>query len=229
MGLYCVRVLPPQVRVGPMPMQALAAVSVILAVFAMVPLFSASEEADDIVNVSWAWTEEGPDDGLYIGINKFAVASGDDNEAYSWGSDTCGIVQDLYGEHFCNECEHGGSFVIGFAAVFFVFSVLSAAAAVWRAVEGPGLQQDIIAQHAVVACSVVSFIFGITAVAVFVNTCRRYWPFSGHDYEYGPAAVLTIFVCVAKVFEVIAHCLLTQEPLHLKSTLQAVDDGNAQL
>ena len=228
MGLYCVRVLPPQVRVGPLPMQVLAAVSVVLAIFAMVPLFSASGEADDIVNVSWAWTTEGPEDGIYIGINKFAVASGSDNEAYTWDSDSCNFVQELYGEHFCNECEHGGSFVIGFAAVFFVFSLFSAAAAVWRAVKPPGLQQDIIAQHAVVVCSVVSFIFGVTAVAVFVTTCRRYWPFSGHDYEYGAAAVLTLFVVVAKFFEVIAHSLVTQEPLHLKSTLQAIDDENGQ-
>ena len=221
MGIYCVRVVQPQIRVDAVVMQILAVVSVVLVIFAMVPLFSASDNADDIVNVSWAWTEKGNlADALYIGVYGFAAADGDSNESYDWGSGSCRFVQEQYSEHFCNECEHGFTFVIGFTAVFFVFSVFSAVAAVLRALRKPGLFSDIALQHAVIVCSLGSFIFGITAVAVFVNTCRRYWPFSGHDYEYGPASVLILFVVVAKFLEIIAHCLVTQEPLLHKSTLQ---------
>lgn len=222
MVLYCVRVLKPMFRVDSNVFLILAAISVILAIFAMIPLFSASNKADDIVNVSWAYTDKGVGDGWYIGVYKFAVTDGDDADAFSWDSASCDYVQDLYGDHFCNECENGQNFVIGFTAVFFVFSVFSAIAAVLRFKRIPGLLSDIVLQHAIVACGVVSFIFGVTAVAVFNTTCRRYWPFSGHDYEMGAAAVLIIFVIVAKVFEVVIHWLITEEALDHESTLQDV-------
>lgn len=219
--MYCVRVIPPQFRVDNVAMLTLAVFSIVLVIFSMVPLFSASEDADDIANVSWFYTDKfSGTDAIYIGIYKFVAADGDDNEAYDWQSGTCEFLQDTYGEHFCNECEHGGTFVIGFAAVFFVFSIFSAIAAVLRAVRNTDLLSDIILQHAVIVCSLVSFIFGITAVAVFVTTCRRYWPFSGHEYEYGAAAVMTIFVVVCKFIEIVAHALVTQEALDHSSTLQ---------
>lgn len=224
MGLYCVRIISPKFRVDATTMNILAAISAIMVIFAMIPLFSASNEADNIVNVSWAYTKKGVGDALYIGVYSFAAVDGSSNKAFAWDSDNCDYLQSFYGEHFCNECEHGFTFIIGFTAVFFVFSVFTAVAAVLRAMRKPGLFSDIALQHAVIVCSLGSFIFGVTAVAVFARTCRRYWPFSVDEYEYGAASALIIFVVVVKFLEIIAHCLVTQEPLTHQSTLQ--DDPN---
>lgn len=222
MGLFCVRVLKPIFRVDYNVLLALGLMSMMLAVLAMIPLLSASSKADDIVNISWAYTDKGVGDEWYIGVYKFAVTNGDKAEGYTWGSSSCKYVQNLYGDHFCNECENGQNFIIGFTAVFFAFSVFSAIAAVLRFKRLSVLLSDIVLQHIIVACGLVTFIFGVTAVAVFNTTCRRYLPFSGRDYGMGAAAVLIIVVVVAKVFEIITHLLISEDALDHQPTAQQV-------
>jgi hypothetical protein len=218
MGVYCVRVLKPMARVDPGVMMGLAILSVVLVIFAMVPLFSASDQTSDIINVSWASTEKGFGDAFYIGVYKFAYVEGSTEKSFKWDSVSCNYVEELYGDHFCNECENGQNFIIGFTAVFFVFSVFSAIAAVLRWKKVSGLGGDIVCQQMLVACNIVTFIFGVTAVAVFNTTCRRYWPFSGHDYETGPAAAIIIFVVSVKIVEAAIHWLVTDEPLDHHAT-----------
>ena len=225
MWIYCVRILQPLVRLDSLSMLIAGVLSLVFVVFSFIPLFAASNDADDIKNVNWAYTTKGVSDGFYIGTYKFAVVD-DETKAYSLDSDACQYLESLYDSHFCNECEHGQNFIIGFTVVFFIFSVFSAVGALYRALRsGPGLLSDIVLQHVVVVCSLISIIFGITAVAVFNTTCRRYWPFSIKDYNMGPAAALIILVVVFKFIEVAFHWLVTQEPLEHKSTLQDMDVG----
>jgi hypothetical protein len=204
-------------------MLAWAALAFILSVFSFIPLISTSGSADTVKNVNWAHTTKGLADGLYIGSNKFVSDSDNKLEAYSWKSDTCKAVQDLYNEHFCNECEHGFQFIIGFTCIFFIFGLPSIIFSVVRGLEF-GVSYDIVAQHIIITCSIISFMFGIAAVSVFSKTCLDYWPFSKSDYDHGAAFVLIIVVVIFRFLEILFHAFTTCEDLSIKSS-----EGNMQI